>query len=338
MTGMNPDSDLGTLSREDPLYGYIQFHIAPQLGFKSPEASYRVSRFQNSRNVYLYKEINQGFRLVGKFFKSSDHDHARQNGEAEFNNLLFLRSLGFSAPPHYIVKPYGFNPGIDNLVVTEYTEAESLSKIINDAIHHGNYKRLYRKLSALAWFLAALHNRTAGDYTVNFDESYQYMERLLKSLIEKWGMGSDHSDALWHFREVWRTRSFMWEDIAVIVHGDTTPSNLLFGHGRDVIAIDLERMKWADRVFDLGRLCGELKHFFLQGTGNPFAAEPFIGHFLWEYCGYLPEQQSAFRSITMRIPFYMGITLLRIARNSWIDRDYRWRLIHEAKEILRINI
>jgi hypothetical protein len=44
---------------------------------------------------------------------------------------------------------------------------------------------------------------------------------------------------------------------------------------------------------------------------------------------------SAFRAITRRIPFYMGITLLRIARNSWIDDDYRWRLVQEAKKILR---
>jgi serine/threonine protein kinase len=329
---------LGHLSREDPLYGYLQYHIVPQLGFNSPDASYRVFRFNYSRNVYLYEEKHRGIRLVGKFFKSSDQYHARKTGETEFNNLIFLRSLGFSDSPHYVVKPYGFNPAIDNLLVVEYIEADSLSKIINDAIHAGNHKRLFRKLSALAHFLATMHNRTAGDYGVNFDESYQYMGRLLKSLIEKRGMGSDHSDELWFLREVWRGRSCMWEDRGVLVHGDATPSNLLFGHGRDVIAIDLERMKWADRVFDLGRLCGELKHFFLQSTGNPFAAEPFIGHFLWEYCCHFPERENAFRSITLRIPFYMGITLLRIARNSWIDWDYRWRLVHEAKQALRASV
>jgi hypothetical protein len=32
----------------------------------------------------------------------------------------------------------------------------------------------------------------------------------------------------------------------------------------------------------------------------------------------------------------MGITLLRIAGNSWIDREYRGRLIREAKAILRV--
>jgi len=121
----------------------------------------------------------------------------------------------------------------------------------------------------------------------------------------------------------------------VLVHGDVTPSNFLFGRGLDVMAIDLERMQWADRVFDLGRLCGELKHFFCQGLGDPGAAEPFIGHFLWEYCCHLPDPQSAFSAITRRAPFYIGITLLRIARNSWIGPEYRWRLVQEAKQTLR---
>jgi hypothetical protein len=42
----------------------------------------------------------------------------------------------------------------------------------------------------------------------------------------------------------------------------------------------------------------------------------------------------AFWAITRRVPFHIGITLLRIARNSWIDWEYRWRLVREAKAIL----
>jgi hypothetical protein len=73
----------------------------------------------------------------------------------------------------------------------------------------------------------------------------------------------------------------------------------------------------------------------LRGTGDTFAAEPFIGHFLWEYWGHFPDRQDAFRSITRRIPFYLGITLLRIARNSWVGCEYRRRLLDEAKNNLR---
>ena len=40
----------------------------------------------------------------------------------------------------------------------------------------------------------------------------------------------------------------------------------MFGGGLQVIAFDLERTKRADRVFDTGRIAGELKHFFLRAT------------------------------------------------------------------------
>jgi len=76
-------------------------------------------------------------------------------------------------------------------------------------------------------------------------------------------------------------------------------------------------------------------HFFLQSTGNKYAAEPFIGHFLWEYSCHFPDRDQTFRSTTARVPFYMGITLLRIARNEWFSPEYRRQLINEAKQCLR---
>jgi hypothetical protein len=127
----------------------------------------------------------------------------------------------------------------------------------------------------------------------------------------------------------------MWEDQQVLVHGDATPDNFMFGGGLSVTAFDLERTKRADRVFDTGRIVGELKHYFMCATGDRNAAEPYIGHFLWEYARHFPDRESAFRSIVGRTPFYLGITLLRISRNNWVGPEYRRRLIDEAKECLR---
>jgi len=70
-------------------------------------------------------------------------------------------------------------------------------------------------------------------------------------------------------------------------------------------------------------------------THDRHAAEPFIGHFLWEYACHFPDREDAFRSMTGRVPFYMGMMLLCIARNAWVDHDYRRRLINEAKECWR---
>ncbi len=328
---------LGHLAHDDPLYGYFRDYIVPQVGVFSDNVAFRVFQPLRSHHVFLYEEERSRTRIVGKFYLTGRRPilHAVKTGETEYNNLIFLRSLGFDSLPHYVVKPLGFNPDIGSVLVTEYLQSDLLSSVIIDAIHLGRSDRLYRKLSALGYFLATMHNRTAGDLPVNFDDTHGYMGKLVSSLVEKRGMGHDHSDELYRLREAWRHQGCMWEDRAVLVHGDVTPSNFLFGRRQDVMAIDLERMKWADRVFDLGRICGELKHFFFQGKGDPHAADPFIGHFLWEYCCHFPDRMSAFRAITRRIPFYMGITLLRIARNSWIDHDYRWRLVREAEQILR---
>lgn len=56
-----------------------------------------------------------------------------------------------------------------------------------------------------------------------------------------------------------------------------------FGHGPDVAAIDLVRMKCGDRMFDVGGVAGELIHAFMPTVGDRNTAEPpFVGRALWE--------------------------------------------------------
>jgi aminoglycoside phosphotransferase (APT) family kinase protein len=136
-------------------------------------------------------------------------------------------------------------------------------------------------------------------------------------------------------RDCWRDRPRMWQDRQVWLHGDATPANFLFGQGLDVAAIDLERITRGDRMFDVGRVAGELQHAFMSAVGDRDRAEPFIGHFLWEYSCHFPDRQRTFESITARLPFYMALNLLRIARNGYIDHDYGGRLVGQAKLLLR---
>ena len=189
---------------------------------------------------------------------------------------------------------------------------------------------LFDKLTALAHFMAAFHNRTATDEPVDFNQGCDYMDRVVfqcnRFLSDEDG---EEFDAL---REAWREKGAMWEDCQVMVHGDATPANFMFGDGENVCTFDMERVLYSDRIFDMGRFAGELLHFFLMKTGNKYAAEPFIGHFLWEYASCFPDREQTFDSITQRVPFYMGTTLLRIARNLWLDQDYCRDLVFEAKE------
>lgn len=330
----------GALCLDDPLYAYVRAHIEPQLGFVGKSSGYRVYQFSHASSVYLYEEKRRQARFIGKFFKtplSHVSPDALNPAENEYRNLVFLRSLGFDHPPHYVVRPLGCAPDINNFLALEYLPAESLDSIILAAIYQGGRQRLFRKLSALAHFLATLHNRTARYETVNFDAVLVYLERVLRTHRAK----RDMSEATaWMFSALgqrWRNRACMWEDRSVLVHGDATPPNFLFGSGKNVMAIDLERMQWADRLFDVGRLCGELKHFFLRASNDKNAAEPFIGHFLWEYAHHFPDHERTFAAITQRVPFYLGLTLLRIARNRWVDNSYRTRLLSTAKTILEAS-
>jgi thiamine kinase-like enzyme len=133
----------------------------------------------------------------------------------------------------------------------------------------------------------------------------------------------------------WLSKTALQKPKNVIVHGDATPTNFIFTFGGDVVAIDLERMKNADAVLDIGMVCGELKHTFLWRTGNPYEVESFIRHFFKSYASHFPNPKKVFMEITMRNPFYMALTELRISRNEYLGWDYRKRLAYEAMECLR---
>ena len=329
---------IGRLSEYDPLHGYLQHDIQPQINAASGNSTYRVFKLNASNDVYLYEDRNTGSKVIGKFFLSArkkDAIKAASRLTREFDNLCMMRNSGQTGYPHHVVKPLGRNYSMNALLVTEFCDGELLSEAILEAIRTGEHGNLYHKLTALAYFLASFHNRTANGMGVQFNEDCDYMDRLVIKLFEHHTIGRGEARELYWLRDQWRNQSRMWEDQKVLVHGDATPENFRFGVGLKVMAFDLERTRYADRVFDTGRIAGELKHFFMRATGNQYAAEPFIGHFLWEYACHFPNRDSAFQSITGRTPFYMGITLLRIARNSWVDPEHRHRLINEAKECLR---
>jgi aminoglycoside phosphotransferase (APT) family kinase protein len=327
---------VGHLPVHDPLYRYLKYDILPQIGVIQDRVDFRVFRIEDDR-VYRYEEKHSGAQVIGKFFHSKGQDETKSASRMwrEFQNLQLLRSQGLDKYPHEIVRHLGANASLNSLLVEEYREEIPLSTFIEGVLHLGRRAQLFRKLTSLAYFLATLHNRTANGYSVNFSQDCAYLDRLVRTLLAKKIIGNWEADEFYWLRDRWRERPRMWEDQQVLVHGDATPSNFLFGDNLSVFAIDLERMRRADRVFDLGRITGELQHLHLQSTGNKYAAEPFIGHFLWEYACHFPNRDAAFRSITGRLAFQMALTLLRIARNSWVSAAHRRRLVEEAKLTLR---
>lgn len=330
---------LGHLESHDPFYGYLRHDILPLLAASSPARApeFRVFQLPASSHVYLYEERHTQIRIIGKFFggvSGVSGETAFRHMESEFNNLNHLRSIGFSGYPHYIARPLGRNASLNNVLVEEFCHGTSLANFITRAVKKGERDGLFQKLTALGYFLATLHNRTAIDSTVDFSQGCSYFEHLMQQLRIAGRIRDGEAQEFHRLKERWRDEACMWEDRQVFVHGDVTPTNVLFGEGLWVIVIDLERMKLTDRAFDLGRVVGELQHYFMQQTGDKWLAEPFIGHFLWEYSCHFPERHNAFAAITRRVPFYAAITLMRIARNAWINSKYSHRLLEEARKTL----
>lgn len=329
---------LGHLAKDDPVLSFLQHDLQQEIEGATHNSSYRVFKLSGTNDVYMYEDRSTGKKLIGKFFLTSrEHDVAKADLllTREFGSLCMMRETGLTGSPHNVVKPLGLNHALNALLITECFEGKLLSEVILEAISSGNSVELYAKLTALAYFLSQFHNRTATGVGVDFQQECNYLDTLISRLLLIKAISSSEVVELQGLRDKWRNLPKMWQDQQVYVHGDATPDNFMFGSGLDVMTFDLERSKRADRVFDTGRIAGELKHFFMWANGNKQAAEPFIGHFLWEYACHFPDRNSAFAAITSRTPFYMGMTLLRIARNSWVDQDHRHQLINEAKACLR---
>jgi aminoglycoside phosphotransferase (APT) family kinase protein len=330
---------VGYLAGQDPLHGFLSWIIRDRMGVGERQPAFRVFRLSGSNEVYAYEEKSSGAKVICKFYGPRfgwDQDKAAWVARQEYEGLETLRRYHLVGSPHHVIRPLGMRADINGVLAVEYVSGEQFSHAIARATQHGDDAHLYWRLKALAYFLATQHNRTANGASVDFDPECRYFDKIVGRLKKADRIGQWDLDELSWLRDCWRDRPRMWQDRQVWLHGDATPANFLFGHGMDVAAIDLERMKRGDRMFDVGRVAGELQHAFMAaGVGDWRRAEPFIGHFLWEYSCHFPDRERTFESITARAPYYMGLNLLRIARNDYIAPDYAGRLVRRAKKLLR---
>jgi aminoglycoside phosphotransferase (APT) family kinase protein len=320
---------LGYVSEHDPLLGFLHGIMRDRLGVRRPGGAYRVFRFSGSNAVYGYQERSSGARVICKFYGprfGRDHDKAALLAAREYEGLQRLRDYGLVGSPHHVVRPLGMDPELGGVLAMEYYDGESFSAAIARSVRHGDDPHLRHRLTSLAYFLATQHNRTANGETVDFGVDARYFGRLVDRLHRRDRIGSWDVDELAWLRDLWLERPRMWADRRVWLHGDATPANFLFGPGLDVGAIDLERTKRGDRVFDLGRVTGELQHAFML-AGSKRRADPFLEHFLEEYCSHCPDRRQAQDSLRRRVPFYQAMNLLRIAANGYISTEHGRRLL-----------
>jgi len=320
---------LGKLEYSDPLYEILSriFH-----GVKEPAFSVKQI---SSHRVFQYTEEKSRVALVGKFFRLDDPKEERVlRIKGEYDNLHTIRGYGFDTYPHYVVRPLSREERIGLALVEEFIHGKDLDHYLKKALY-GEGESLKKRLSRLAGFLYALHEKTETGRTVDLESVCVYFQKIFNKLERQKIISDSGKRGYLKLMDRWLNRSLLQDAKDVIVHGDATPTNFIFTEKGDVVAIDLERMKNADAIFDIGMVCGEIKHAFLWRSGNSYESEPYIRYFLKSYALHFPDPEIAFKAITIRNPFYMALTELRIARNGYLDWNYRKRLAFEAQECLK---
>lgn len=316
------------------LYSYLKGPFRQLAHLKKTPDLY-VTRLSGSHLVYLIHDNRSHKRFILKSFHAPGlpSSIADQRMNKEYGRLKKFESLGFDESWFKVVKPLGKNES-GQFFVEKYVSGESLGSTIRKAFEKNDRAALYDQLTIFAGYLALVHKKTRRS-------SHVRMAYVRKELHEHLGQ-SCAAGALGP-RELEKTKlladraccySFIRDAHRCLVHGDANPSNFLFEDSR-MHVIDVERSGYKDPVYDLGMMAGELFHYAMQYAGNPYKADPFIGHMYWVYAGNFTDQYAKFLAITKRNPLYMANSLLRISRNSGLTDAHRKRLAYYASECLK---
>jgi len=286
--------------------------------------------------VYLFSEETSQRKVITKycFLPESVKHRTLALREREYEHLLLLRGLGFTGLPCRVARPLGYRKHLALGLILEWEAGRNLDFFLQQAIYRNEGAPLLVRLEQLAFFLAGLHQKTQNGQPVDWRPVKTYFQKVLHHLHLEGLVSTEEKNIFSRLIDQWLSRLAGLNALQVLVHGDATPTNFLFPSARELVAIDLERVKFSDRVWDLGMVCGEIKHAFLWRRQDRWGAEPFIGHFLRGYASSFPDSEKMFHRICRVIPFIMAVTELRIARNTYLDRPYRRILIGEAQECL----
>ena len=288
----------------------------------------------SSRAVYRFTFSGNGYAVVGKFFSAYPPTVPADKGLArEYDNYLRAAPLGLTNGRPRIPRLLGRHPEIGLGLLLEAIPGPDLDGFLQRAALRDDSSPLYRGLDSLAELLAFFHSRPLPKTPVSSQEALGYFDKILLQL-HRLGLLTDEDEAaLAAERCAWEGSLAKFSDHQVLVHGDATPTNFLFPNGR-AVALDLERLRLADRLWDLSWLAGELKHAWAWRTGNPAAAEGAIGHFFSSYSAALPVGPDLAERLHLLNPFYMALAELRIARNAFLSGAYRRWLVAEARRCL----
>ncbi len=319
---------MNSLPAGHPLLETLLTHLG-----SGAEKSVRMERLWASRPVYRFFLPGDGVGLVGKFF----HDQVPTTSPdrsllQEYRNYQAAPSLGLTAAG-LIPRLLGQVPGARLGVLLEGIPGPDLDHYLHDAAQGRDMDICLQKVGELAKLLAFFHTRPLPHEPVSPGPALAYFQKLQEQLGAQGLLSTEDAAALAEEGWAWGDRLGAYADRQVLLHGDATPTNFLFPDGR-AVAVDLERLRPGDRLFDMSWVAGELRHAW-GWRGRDFGeSEAAIECFFRSYMAALPADAGLTRRIFVLNPFYMALAELRIARNSYLTLEYRRALVAEAQRCL----
>jgi aminoglycoside phosphotransferase len=325
---------MNRLADADPLARALRRLVGAEAGFRPPAGEVRVEALPSSRQVRRFTFPAGGYAVVGKFFSayppqaSADLSLAR-----EYDHYLRLPALGLGNGRGLTPRLLGRWPEMSLGLLLEALPGPDLDHLLLRASVHGDPAPLFEALEKLAHLLAFFHSRPVPAHPVAPEPALAYLDKVIAQLLEAGLLTGQDCQALARERDAWETRFQDFSDRQVLIHGDATPTNFLFPNGR-AVALDLERFRAGDRLWDLSWVAGELKHAWGWRRADFSGSEAAIRHFFRMYLTAAGLDPALTRRLFSLNPFYMALSELRIARNLYLTRDYRRELVAEARRCL----
>jgi aminoglycoside phosphotransferase len=328
---------MNRLADADPLAQALRRLVGTGAGFRPPAGEVRVEPLPASRQVLRFTFPGGGYAVVGKFFSayppqaSADLSLAR-----EYDHYLRLPALGLGNGGGLAPRLLGRWPERSLGLLLEAVPGPDLDHLLLRASVHGDPAPLFQALEKLAHLLAFFHTRPVPADPVDPvapQPALIYLDKVMAQVLEAGLLTREDCQALARERDAWETRFQDFFDWQVLIHGDATPTNFLFPNGR-AVALDLERLRIGDRLWDLSWVAGELNHAWGWRTADFSGSEAAIRHFFRMYLTAAGLDPALTRRLFSLNPFYMALAELRIARNLYLTQDYRRELVAEARRCL----
>jgi hypothetical protein len=208
-------SYVGYVAGHDPLHDFLTGIMRDHLAVRESRPTFRVYRLSGSNEVYRYEEKRSGTKIICKFYGTrfgGDRDKAGSMARQEYEGLRTLRGYDLVGSPHHVIQPFGVNSDINGVLAVEYYSGEEFSHAIRRATERRDDAHLYWRLTALAYFLATQHARTANGVPVDFAPDCRYLDTVVGRLSRARRIGPWDVDEFAFLRDCWRDRPRMWAD------------------------------------------------------------------------------------------------------------------------------